>query len=133
MQAQVLSEGPVGVHNEKSPHPPLLVRHLLIGRQFVPLEDEEYPELQVQLCRPGETYVQRELVPQFPLLVEQGSITVQFRPFPAGEEYPRLQVQLLVAGPVTEQEDDKPQPPLLVWQLLMGKQELIICWYPELH
>jgi hypothetical protein len=60
------------VQSEKDPQPPLLVRQLLIGWQFLPSPvGEENPVWHAQVLVPGPLYEHVELVPQPPLLVRQ--------------------------------------------------------------
>ena len=68
------TEIPFCVHVENEPHPPLLVRHLLVGLQFLPspLEDMK-PDEHAQLTAVDESLVQTELLPQPPFLVLHGS------------------------------------------------------------
>jgi len=73
LQAQDTVPGPVEVHFELVPHPPLLVAHLLIGvEQVFPLfVGELYPKLQAHVLRPGPVLLHLEFIPHAPLLVRQ--------------------------------------------------------------
>ncbi len=52
MHEQVLVPGPVYVQSELAPHPPLLVRQLLMGLQLRP-SGEETPCLHAHVIVPG--------------------------------------------------------------------------------